>query len=128
MGMKGAPYCRRRLAPHGRIELDEPVTQQNYYASGAIPPAAPEIAARPPQEECVTDYDQRHFLTYARLIDADAGGFDWRTGAATILGLDLVRDELAARACWDSHMTRARWIATSGYALLLKEARLTDGE
>jgi hypothetical protein len=104
------------------------VTQQNYYSSGAIPASAPEIAVRAPEDEHVTDYDQRHFLTYARLIDADAGGFDWRESAAAILGLDVERDDLTVRACWDSHLARARWIATTGYQVLLTEARLTDGE
>jgi len=93
-----------------------------------MPSVAPDIAPRAPAGEGVTDYDRGHFLTYARLIDADTGGFDWRESAAAILGLEVVRDELAARACWDSHLARAHWIATTGYRLLLIEAGLSEGD
>jgi hypothetical protein len=126
--MTVALYCRRTLRRAAGSSLEEPVTQRNYYASGAIPPVAPDIAPRAPEGEGVTEYDRGHFLTYARLIDAETGGFDWRESAAVILGLDVERDVLAAQSCWKSHLARAHWIATTGYRLLLIEAGLSEGE
>ena len=66
-----------------------------------------------PQGE-VTAYDRHYLLTYAELLDADADGLDWATGAASILGFVAPFDPEAARRCWDSHLARARWIIDEG--------------
>jgi hypothetical protein len=72
----------------------------------------------------ITDYDQHHFATYARLVFADDAGEDWRQIAVNILGLNVEANEDAARRCWESHSRRAHWIATDGYRILLVQAGL----
>lgn len=77
-----------------------------------------------PTDNCVTLYDQTHFLTYARIRDAERDRVDWREGAHVILGQDIDQDEIGAYRCWTSHLARAHWVATIGYALLLEDAGL----
>ncbi len=67
----------------------------------------------------VLDYDRRHLLTYAELLDAAEGGIDWRAGALDILQIDPIADPERARSCWDSHLARARWIVGAGLATAL---------
>lgn len=81
-----------------------------------------EFQKRAPDEAAVTSYDARQFLTYARLLDAEAAGIDWREGAAIILECDVEGDPEAARLCWDSHVARAHWIVREGYAQLRDHA------
>lgn len=72
----------------------------------------------------ITPYDQAHFLTYARLLDAERDGGDWRISARHILGLDTEADPAGARACFDSHLARAHWVVGRGYHKMLEEAGL----
>ncbi len=67
-----------------------------------------------PTGEIVLDYDRRHLLTYAELLDAEKDGIAWQDGALDILGIDPVTDATRARTCWDSHLARARWITGAG--------------
>lgn len=67
-----------------------------------------------PTGEIVSDYDRRHLLTYAELLDAEKDGIGWHDGALDILGIDPVTDAMRARTCWDSHLGRARWITGAG--------------
>ena len=73
-----------------------------------------------PQILSVLDYDRHNLLTYAELLDADAAGISWKVGALSILGIDPGIDPQvdgdAARHCWDSHLSRARWITCEGLA------------
>jgi len=73
-----------------------------------------------PSEAVVLDYDRRHLLTYAELLDADDAGIGWQAGALEILGIDPVADADRARRCWDSHLARARWIVGSGLATAIE--------
>jgi predicted secreted protein len=82
----------------------------------------PAIAPEAPDTDRVTEYDAAHFIDYARMLDAESANQDWREAAVTILRLDLAGDEAGARRCWDSHLERAHWIVTEGYAQLLAEA------
>jgi hypothetical protein len=66
------------------------------------------------------DYDRRNLLTYAELLDADAAGVDWKDGSLAILGINPRVDGDAARRCWESHLTRARWITGNGLADAVK--------
>jgi hypothetical protein len=66
--------------------------------------------------EAVLDYDRRHLLTYAELLDAAAAGLGWESGSLAILGVDPTDDPEFARCCWDSHLARARWITGDGLA------------
>src|SRR3546814_15503235 len=62
-----------------------------------------------PCDACVTRYDQEHFLTYARLIDAARFGIDWREAASEILLCNVEQAPERTRRCWQSHLARAHW-------------------
>ena len=62
-----------------------------------------------------TDYDWKHRICYLRLLDADAVGSDWREVASTVMKLDPDGDPDVARASWQSHLNRAKWMTTHGY-------------
>ncbi len=78
---------------------------------------------RPPADDCITAYDERHFVTYLRILDADAEGADWREVANIVFGLDVGSEPERARAVHASHLARARWMTTHGYRHLLEKAR-----
>ncbi|MCG7349867.1 hypothetical protein [Sphingomonas sp. ACRSK] len=67
-----------------------------------------------PSGDAVFDYDRRHLLTYAELLDAEKDDIAWQDGALEILGIDPVIDAARAKICWDSHLARARWITGAG--------------
>ena len=51
-------------------------------------PQSPNIAGTAPDEPFLTDYHERHLVTYLRLLDADAEGADWREVAKVVLGTE----------------------------------------
>lgn len=67
-----------------------------------------------PFGDTVVDYDRRHLLTYAELLDADDAGIGWQAAALDILGIDPCAEPGRAQRCWDSHLARARWIVGDG--------------
>ncbi|MDE8652463.1 hypothetical protein [Novosphingobium album (ex Liu et al. 2023)] len=67
-----------------------------------------------PSGETVFDYDRRHLLTYAELLDAEKDGVAWQDGSLEILGIDPTTDAMRAQTCWDTHLARARWITGDG--------------
>lgn len=73
-----------------------------------------------PTDAAITAYDQAHFLTYARLLDAVRDNLGWETGLATILYRDFGNDLMAGKLCWDSHVERAEWIVGAGLALIVE--------
>ncbi len=81
----------------------------------------PRIADRAPQVASLTAYDRAHLITYLRLLDADAEGASWEEVASIVLKLDPQQDRDHARAVWESHLERARWMTRSGYHHLLRE-------
>ena len=85
-----------------------------------MPVDAPPLAAAPPDGDVLTAYDRAHFVTYLRLLDADAMGVDWKETAHSVLSLNLAADVDAARRVYDAHLTRARWMTRAGYRQLLK--------
>jgi hypothetical protein len=68
------------------------------------------ILAEAPDEMALTKYDASHFLTYARLIDAELAGIDWREAASAILLCAVEHDPGGTHKCWASHLARAHWI------------------
>lgn len=82
----------------------------------------PIVADEAPGADTLTAYDETHFVTYLRLLDAEANGADWREAAAIILGLNPAADLERAQRCWESHLRRARWMAERGYRHLLEGA------
>lgn len=81
---------------------------------------APLFETQPPWQEGVTSYDERHLVTYLRLLDAEAEGADWREAAAIIFEIDPAQEPERAKAVHDSHLARAHWMTKSGYRHLLK--------
>lgn len=77
------------------------------------------VADEAPWSETLTDYDQRHLMTYLRLLDADQAGADWREAARLILGRDPQHAPDLSRRCWETHLARARWMTQTGYRDLL---------
>jgi len=78
-----------------------------------------QFADRAPEISQLTAYDESHLVDYLRLLDADAGGADWREAAACILGIDAAAEPQRAKTMHDSHLARARWMTEIGYAHLL---------
>jgi len=74
----------------------------------------------PSTGDTLTPYDRSHFITYLRLLDADAMSADWKETARTVLSLDPDADPDAARRSYDAHLARARWLTQTGYRQLLK--------
>ncbi|MFQ6552741.1 DNA -binding domain-containing protein [Aestuariibius insulae] len=80
------------------------------------------VAARAPTGTDITAYDRAHFVTYLRLLDADADGAEWEEVSRIVLGLDPSRDRGAARLTFETHLARAKWMSESGYRELLNRA------
>lgn len=74
----------------------------------------------PPASARVTPYDERHFVTYLRLLDAAAEGADWREAVRIVFGIDPEREPERARLVHTSHLARARWMTEKGYRHLLR--------
>jgi len=80
----------------------------------------PPFETCPPQDETVTSYDERHLVTYLRLLDAETEGADWREVVSIVFGMDPSKEPEQARAIHDNHLARAHWMTRSGYRDLLK--------
>jgi hypothetical protein len=91
-----------------------------YTKDGAICPAVDDVANW--VEDEITYYDQSHVLTYARLLDAEKDGMDWRDAARTILMHDPDENHGQAWLCWETHLKRAHWIVTTGIRLAVARA------
>lgn len=74
----------------------------------------------PPLTDRVNAYDEAHFATYLRLLDAAEEGADWREAVALIFGLDPDAEPERAKRIHDSHLARARWMTETGYRHLLE--------
>ena len=83
---------------------------------------SPEIADRVPWSETLTPYDEVHFVTYLRLLDAEAEDAEWSEVARVVLRRDPDADPVASRRCWENHLARAHWMTRSGYRHLLESA------
>lgn len=83
----------------------------------------PSFADSPPESDQVTAYDERHFVTYLRLLDAAAESVDWREAVQVVLGLDPEQEPERARVVHDNHLARARWMTEKGFRHLLRVPR-----
>lgn len=79
----------------------------------------PPFEAEPPASNTLTEYDERHLVTYLRLLDAAAEGADWREAVRIIFEVDPGEDVDFAHRLHDSHLARARWMTQAGYRDLL---------
>jgi hypothetical protein len=80
----------------------------------------PAFKDRPPESDKLTKYDERHLVTYLRLLDAAKEGADWREAISIIFQLDPERNPTRAKTIYDSHLARARWMTEQGYRHLLR--------
>jgi len=83
------------------------------------PELDPDVEDEAPTVDTITPYDERRFVTYLRLLDADAEGADWREVARIVLHRDPERAPERSLRCWQSHLRRAHWMTESGYRHLL---------
>ncbi|MBF0851945.1 DUF2285 domain-containing protein [Gluconobacter sp. R75690] len=65
-------------------------------------------------------YDEQHLDLYLRLLIADEEGADWREVVAVLFKIDPVCEPVRARAVYDNHLARARWMTKAGYRHLLE--------
>ena len=84
------------------------------------PPLDPNVADEAPKTPILTGYDEEHFVTYLRLLDAAAEDADWREVARVVLHMDPDREPDRAHRAWETHLARARWMTTIGYRYLLQ--------
>lgn len=82
----------------------------------------PDVDDEAPTGNEITSYDERHFVTYLRLLDARAEGADWKEVAQIVLHRDPVADEMRTYRCWQSHLERAQWLSREGYRNLLRQS------
>ena len=83
----------------------------------------PDFDDCPPESPVVTSYDERHFATYLRLLDAAAEAADWREVVRLVFGLDPEMNPDRARLVYNTHLARARWMTEKGYRDLLRASR-----
>lgn len=78
-----------------------------------------EVDDEAPTAAVITPYDERHIITYLRLLDAAAQKIGWREVALNVLLRDPTRQADRAKRCWTSHLARARWMSEQGYRKLI---------
>ena len=83
-------------------------------------PLDPDVADQAPMSPVLTGYDEKHLVTYLRLLDAAEDGADWKEVAAIVLHIDPARAPDRARRAWETHLARARWMTEHGYRHLLR--------
>lgn len=84
------------------------------------------VANLAPRDPRITAYDQAHFLTYARVLDAERDGLGWEIGVQLILYRDFDDNVDAGKLCWNSHVDRAEWIVGDGLALIAQHHPASD--
>ncbi|TGY88793.1 DUF2285 domain-containing protein [Marinicauda algicola] len=86
------------------------------------PELDPDVEDEAPVCPDITAYDETHFVTYLRLLDAQAEGADWMEVARIVLHRDPAAEEAQCRRCWESHLARAQWMTKNGYRRILEQA------
>jgi hypothetical protein len=104
----------RLLSPHCAVNRSLP-TVRVYPRSSNMTKRSPVVADTAPSADTLTPYDKDHLVTYLRLLDASTQGADWTEAARIVLGMDPQREPQRARAVWESHLERAKWMTTHGY-------------
>ncbi|MER9362704.1 DUF2285 domain-containing protein [Mesorhizobium sp. M0500] len=87
----------------------------------------PAVADEVPWAESLTAYDDEHFTTYLKLIDACADNASEEEMAQAILGIDPVQEPARAQRAVRSHLARAHWLVIAGYKELFSGQR-PDGD
>lgn len=89
---------------------------------GAKPELDPDVDDLAPTGPEITTYDQVHFITYLRLLDAEDDAAEWTEVARIVLHRDPATEGERTRACWESHLARAQWMTKAGYRKILEQA------
>ena len=82
-------------------------------------PQTEKIADDVPWSDAITPYDEAHFVTYLRLLDASAAGVSDDEMCRIVLQIDPAKEADRAASALKSHLDRARWMTTYGYRKLL---------
>lgn len=82
----------------------------------------PDVDDQAPDGPDITVYDEAHFVTYLRLLDAERDGAHWTEVARIVLHRDPDREEARTRRCFESHLARAQWMTKRGYRRLLEQS------
>ena len=69
----------------------------------------PDVADDVTWSDNITPYDEAHFITYLRLLDAQAEQADWRAVARIVLHRDPIAEPDRTRRCWEVHLKRGEW-------------------
>jgi len=80
-----------------------------------LPPLNPTVADLAPNGPALMPYDERHAVTYARILDAKADHADWRDVCRIVLRIDPDTEPVRARRAYESHLARAQWASRLGY-------------
>ncbi|WP_454651282.1 DUF2285 domain-containing protein [Bradyrhizobium liaoningense] len=81
------------------------------------PPLDPDVADAAPADQTLTAYDERHVVTYMRLLQAESEGADWMEVARVVLHIDPAQEPDRARNAYQSHLARAKWMTEQGRLL-----------
>ncbi len=81
------------------------------------PELDPDVADVAPTDSALTTYDEQHVVTFARLLQAESEGADWREVARIVLHIDPEREPDRARNAYLSHLARAKWVSQQGRLL-----------
>jgi len=88
----------------------------------AKPELDPDVDDLAPTGPEITIYDEVHFITFLRLLDAETDGADWTEVARIVLHRDSAIEEACTRTRWESHLARAQWMTKIGYRKILEQA------
>ena len=77
----------------------------------------PDVADVAPTDATLTHYDEQHVVTYARLLQADSEGADWREVVRVVLHINPEHELDRARNAYQSHLARAKWVTEQGRLL-----------
>jgi hypothetical protein len=77
------------------------------------------VSDEAPWSEKLTEYDEAHFFTYARLLDLLNQGKNLKEISQMLFEIDAEAEPERAQKCFASHLKRAKWATTTGYQLLL---------
>lgn len=85
----------------------------------------PNVADEVPWSDRITPYDEQHYVTYMRLLDAAAEGADWQEVAPIVLHRDPAAEPERTHHCWEDHLKQAKWMTETGYLKILAGDRDT---
>lgn len=74
---------------------------------------------QPPDGATLTSYDRAHLKLYLRLLDAEAGGADWKEVVEVLFGICPKSEPERAQRVHAGHLSRAKWMTQNGYSELL---------